>query len=427
MKLHESYEQQKDIAYQLDLLREQLHECAYPGYPRQADRLVAMSPADLAYDADGRLVLPDGPWNAGSGDTALPTVTEQQGFADRGLVLDAKGRPLHPWFLRMIADPLIGVALSKGMFRHWADNPTADAAVIKRNHVLLVKRRGTGQWALPGGFVNPGEKVLAAAKRETGEETGLAIPDDAPMLPLYQGPIAGIRMTAHAWPETTALMFRLPDRGGRLPAVRGGDDAEVARWFPLDEIQESNIALFGAHRFLLNRAIERVRLAEAGEPQPLDLSEKVWTELLAAAPVYANVYGKNVIVHMRPAIPGERIETILADGTLETVNMAGENQVVITNPGGEQYILDAAKAARRYAPTDEPGMHRARGMVRALTNLTGYSVAIRAPWGAFQCQGPDCKIAALFDPEEPDTVDDDRYFIGAAEFATYEKAEEPKS
>lgn len=35
---------------------------------------------------------------------------------------------------------------------------------------IAIKRRDTGEWALPGGMVDPGEKVAATAIREFQEE-----------------------------------------------------------------------------------------------------------------------------------------------------------------------------------------------------------------------------------------------------------------
>lgn len=69
-------------------------------------------------------------------------------------------------------------------------------------------------------------------------------------------------------------------------------------------------------------------------PKELDLSTSEWTNRLANAEVYV----KKAVVQAREAVPGETITTILADGTVETTNTAGENTVIITNPGGEEYI-----------------------------------------------------------------------------------------
>jgi 8-oxo-dGTP diphosphatase len=50
-------------------------------------------------------------------------------------------------------------------------------AVDPEGRVLMVQheRLGVVRWELPGGHVDPGEPVAAAAERETAEETGLAV------------------------------------------------------------------------------------------------------------------------------------------------------------------------------------------------------------------------------------------------------------
>ena len=56
--------------------------------------------------------------------------------------------------------------------------PTVDTIIQKDSQILLVKRKNEpfkGYFALPGGFVNEGEKVEVAAKREVMEETALDV------------------------------------------------------------------------------------------------------------------------------------------------------------------------------------------------------------------------------------------------------------
>lgn len=52
------------------------------------------------------------------------------------------------------------------------------AVVFKGRDILLVRRAAAGDWVLPGGIPRPGESMAACARRETAEETGLAIEPD---------------------------------------------------------------------------------------------------------------------------------------------------------------------------------------------------------------------------------------------------------
>jgi 8-oxo-dGTP diphosphatase len=52
----------------------------------------------------------------------------------------------------------------------------ADALVRdERGRVLLVRRADDGRWAMPGGWVDPGETPEQAVVREVAEETGLRV------------------------------------------------------------------------------------------------------------------------------------------------------------------------------------------------------------------------------------------------------------
>lgn len=47
--------------------------------------------------------------------------------------------------------------------------------VFFHGQVLLVRRRDTDDWALPGGTPHPAEDLLACARREVREETGMHV------------------------------------------------------------------------------------------------------------------------------------------------------------------------------------------------------------------------------------------------------------
>lgn len=141
----------------------------------------------------------------------------------------------------------------------WKDAPypptfvTTDAVVVHSGHVLLVRRRaepGKGLWALPGGFVGQNEGLLDSCLRELREETRLKIP-----VPVLKGSLKGQHVFDH--PErsqrgrtiTHAFHFDFP--AGELPDVRGGDDADKARWIPVSEALEMGPKLFEDHLHIL--------------------------------------------------------------------------------------------------------------------------------------------------------------------------------
>ncbi|GGP21065.1 bifunctional nicotinamide-nucleotide adenylyltransferase/Nudix hydroxylase [Silvimonas iriomotensis] len=133
---------------------------------------------------------------------------------------------------------------------------TVDAVVIHSGHILLVRRRnlpGRGLWALPGGFVDEDEPIRDAAIRELREETRLKVP-----APVLAGSIRANRVFDHPRRSlrgrtiTHAFLIELTPTGDGLPKVRGGDDADRARWVPLFEFTRMEAQLFEDHFYIVN-------------------------------------------------------------------------------------------------------------------------------------------------------------------------------
>jgi 8-oxo-dGTP diphosphatase len=115
---------------------------------------------------------------------------------------------------------------------------------------LLLVQRGNppfaGSWALPGGFVEEGERVADAAPRELAEETGLRA-GALELLGVYDTPGRDPR----GWTVSVVYLAKLP--GERT--VAGADDASDARWFALDSLPD----LAFDHAQIVRDAIVRVR------------------------------------------------------------------------------------------------------------------------------------------------------------------------
>jgi 8-oxo-dGTP diphosphatase len=99
--------------------------------------------------------------------------------------------------------------------------PTADVIIEVGDRIVLVRRKNPPEgWAIPGGFVDVGETVEAAAAREGREETGLAVTLTA-LLGVYSDPARDPRH------HTVSTVYV-----GRAEGTpRGGDDAAEARLF----------------------------------------------------------------------------------------------------------------------------------------------------------------------------------------------------
>jgi 8-oxo-dGTP diphosphatase len=115
--------------------------------------------------------------------------------------------------------------------------------------VLLIQRKTPpfeGRWAIPGGFVEAGESLEAAARRELQEETGVR---DVYLEQLYT--FGDPKRDPRGRVVTVAYLALVP-----APlAVQAGSDASDARWWSVARLPK----LAFDHTQILQYALQRLR------------------------------------------------------------------------------------------------------------------------------------------------------------------------
>lgn len=157
------------------------------------------------------------------------------------------------------------IAEAVGSFERLAvEDPTRKSAAVavaivtgdNGPGVLLTRRAAgmrahAGQWALPGGRLDPGETAVDAAVRELDEELGLTAPADAVLGLLDDYPTrSGYLITPVVlWLGVAGVLTPNPDEVASVHVVRLTDldvEPEVVR-IPESESPVIRLALFGGY------------------------------------------------------------------------------------------------------------------------------------------------------------------------------------
>ena len=184
--------------------------------------------------------------------------------------LDENNRPINP----VGRTGLQG----RGVLGKWGPNTAADPLVtrwkrgynnticydIYGNRILqfvAIKRRDNGEYAIPGGMVEPGESLSVTAKREFGEEAlnSMEMSDDEKIIMkekvekffsdnicIYEGYVDDPRNTDNAWMVTKCFLWH--DNTGEVMdnfKLQAGDDACDVKW--IDYTPTSKLNLYASH------------------------------------------------------------------------------------------------------------------------------------------------------------------------------------
>ena len=192
------------------------------------------------------------------GSHELLATRRQWVFDDGARDAAQKGRPLNPRGRTGITN--------RGRLGKWGANHAGDAIVTRRNpniegrplEFVAIKRKDTGEWAIPGGMVDPGEIATSTLRREFREEA-TALTQDAhdpsaaaaamrrfdTLLEtlfnaengriVYRGYVDDPRNTDNAWMETLCMHFHVPDSLATALPLRSGDDACDVKWLEMGD------------------------------------------------------------------------------------------------------------------------------------------------------------------------------------------------
>jgi len=131
-------------------------------------------------------------------------------------------------------------------FVHFTDPKVGvGVLVVEDSRVLLVRRAvepERGKWGLPAGYLDHGEDPGATAAREALEETGLTVVIEGLLDVIYNPPGRG--------GASIFILYRARRVAGD---VTPGDDADDARFFPLDALPDLAFASTHAAITLLKK------------------------------------------------------------------------------------------------------------------------------------------------------------------------------
>ncbi|XP_034171459.1 ADP-ribose pyrophosphatase, mitochondrial [Osmia lignaria lignaria] len=210
-------------------------------------------------------------WNTLDGNVNRKSFTGDYIIKD-GYPLNPIGRTgiikrglLGRWGPNHAADPIV---------TRWKRNATG-ATIIDKNsekpilQFVAIQRRDSGEWAIPGGMVDPGETISATLKREFMEEAMNLLEKNKEEQKeleksireffekgeeIYRGYVDDPRNTDNAWMETVALNFHDADDSilGKI-TLMAGDDAHNVKWMDIDKM----LNLYANHSEFIQKTIQK--------------------------------------------------------------------------------------------------------------------------------------------------------------------------
>jgi ADP-ribose pyrophosphatase YjhB (NUDIX family) len=122
-----------------------------------------------------------------------------------------------------------------------------------RQQVLLIRRTDNHRWAVPGGYMEPGESLTEACAREVWEETGLRV-EVKRLISVITDPHLLLEYAdGNRW-QLVVLFFEVVRTSGELQL---SDESSELRYFTQKEVESLDLW-----------ELDKVRVADAFAGQP---------------------------------------------------------------------------------------------------------------------------------------------------------------
>jgi ADP-ribose pyrophosphatase YjhB (NUDIX family) len=110
--------------------------------------------------------------------------------------------------------------------------------------ILLVRRADNGRWAVPGGYMEPGESVTEACAREVWEETGIRVRVGR-LIGVYNSPHIMVEYPDGNRLQLVMLCFAAEPVGGTL---RTSEETTEVGYFARADVENMDMSGFNRQR-----------------------------------------------------------------------------------------------------------------------------------------------------------------------------------
>ena len=148
----------------------------------------------------------------------------------------------------------------RGLLGKYGPNHAADPIITRtingEYYFVAIKRNDTGEWAIPGGMVDPGENGIETLRREFKEEACENCDDSVLDMVfakengkiIYAGPTYGDpRTTDSAWIETIVVNYHISDElANEITLTPQKSEVKDVKWISFNE------NVYGGHKHFIN-------------------------------------------------------------------------------------------------------------------------------------------------------------------------------